>query len=261
MMNKVKIFVSCGILLMSSCKAMKELTLSDIEGEWKIVEVHDSTLNVNSAVSEPFIGFDTKSGRVYGCSGCNRIMSSFDLSSAPGRLELSQIAGTMMACPDMEMESMILSTLSHVKSCRKGLEEQIVLCDSTDTPLMVLKKRFDNMSFSELDGKWNIASVYGEELQDDVSRKPFIVFDIKKSIISGNAGCNNFKGKLKMVQDDKLSIEMSGIVTTRMYCPEMDIENNILSALNSARIFGRVDGGKVALYTSGGIKVLELIKE
>lgn len=261
MKNKVKIFVSCGILLMSSCKAMKEVALSDIEGEWKIIEVHDSTLDVSDAVSEPFIGFDTNSGRVYGCSGCNRIMSSFDVSAAPGRLELSQIAGTMMACPGMEIESTILSALSRVKSYRKGRKELIMLCDSTDTPLMVLKKRFYYMSFSELEGKWNIASVFGEELPEDASRQPFIVFDTKENTISGNAGCNNFAGKLKVVQDGKLSIEMSDIATTRMYCPEMDVENNILSALNSARIFGRMDSGRVALYTSGGIKVLELIKE
>ena len=259
-MNKVKIFVSCGILLMSSCKAMKEVTLSDIGGEWKIVEMHDSTLNVSNAGSEPFIGFDTKSGLVYGYSGCNRIMSSLDLNAAPGRLELNRIAGTMMACPDMEMESTILSTLSMVKSYRKGREGQLMLCDSTDTPLMVLKKRFDYMPLAELNGKWSIASVYGEELPEDAGSKPFIVFDTKKSIISGNAGCNNFTGRLKVVQEDKLSIEMSDIATTRMYCPEMDVENNILSALGSARIFGRVDSGRVALYTSGGIKVLELIK-
>lgn len=45
-----------------------------------------------------------------------------------------------------------------------------------------------------------------------------------------------------------------------MACPDMETENNILSALSSVKTFGKLDGKKIALYTSGGAEVLVLQK-
>ena len=87
--------------LLSSCSTTRNTaTLSDIEGEWDITEVKGTKPSVNEGGQQPFIGFDTQNGRVYGYSGCNRIMSSFNRNAKPGVLELKQLAGTMMACPN-----------------------------------------------------------------------------------------------------------------------------------------------------------------
>ena len=49
----------------------------------------------------PFIGFDTNTGKVFGNSGCNRMMGSFDVNAKPGTIDLGAMASTRMACPDM----------------------------------------------------------------------------------------------------------------------------------------------------------------
>ena len=106
--------------LLSSCSTTRNTaTLSDIEGEWDITEVKGTKPSVNEGGQQPFIGFDTQNGRVYGYSGCNRIMSSFNRDAKPGVLELKQLAGTMMACPDMDTENQVLSALNQV--CAYGM--------------------------------------------------------------------------------------------------------------------------------------------
>ena len=70
--------------LLSSCSTTRNTaTLSDIEGEWDITEVKGTKPSVNEGGQQPFIGFDTQNGRVYGYSGCNRIMSSFNRDAKP----------------------------------------------------------------------------------------------------------------------------------------------------------------------------------
>ena len=63
----------------------------------------------------PFIGFDTKTGKVYGNSGCNRMMGSFDVNAKPGTIDLGALGSTRMACPDMTVEKNVLSALGQVK--------------------------------------------------------------------------------------------------------------------------------------------------
>ena len=104
-MNKKYLELLSGVLLLVSCETIKNApTFSDIDGEWNIVEVNGLTLAANPERQQPFIGFDTQNGRIYGCSGCNRIMASLDLQAKPGKVGFKQIAGTLMACPDMDTE-------------------------------------------------------------------------------------------------------------------------------------------------------------
>ena len=76
--KKMYLSVFLGVLLLSSCKTARDMVSeNDICGEWNVVEIQGEPVR---AQSNPFIGFDTKKGRVYGYSGCNRIMGSLDLS-------------------------------------------------------------------------------------------------------------------------------------------------------------------------------------
>ena len=76
--KKMYLSVFLGVLLLSSCKTARDMVSeNDICGEWNVVEIQGEPVR---AQSTPFIGFDTKKGRVYGYSGCNRITGSLDLS-------------------------------------------------------------------------------------------------------------------------------------------------------------------------------------
>ena len=128
-----KVFVSlcmASVLMgLSSCASTKNAaTLSSISGEWNIIEVNGTAVVPAPGQEFPYIGFDTKTGKVFGNSGCNRMMGSFDVNAKPGTIDLGALASTRMACPDMTVENNVLSALNKVKKYKKLGKENIALC-------------------------------------------------------------------------------------------------------------------------------------
>ncbi|MDE5674547.1 MAG: hypothetical protein K2I44_04270, partial [Muribaculaceae bacterium] len=69
-MKKISIGVFLSLIVLSSCSTMKKsATLSDIEGEWTIVNINGQPLQVADSGQLPFIGFDTHNGKIYGNIG------------------------------------------------------------------------------------------------------------------------------------------------------------------------------------------------
>ena len=92
----------------------------------------------------PFIGFDVAQKRIYGNSGCNRMMGSFEADSLkPGTLKFGQIGSTRMMCPDMKTEQMVLGALDKVTSFQTVSDKPdvITLCNQDGQPLMTLERR------------------------------------------------------------------------------------------------------------------------
>ncbi|WP_374386119.1 META domain-containing protein [Sandaracinobacter sp.] len=81
--------------------------------EWKVFEIGGAPI---VAGSTPSIKFED--GRVAGAGSCNRFMGGYTVSADGLKLEFSQMASTMMACPDplMQQEGLFLKTLGDVKS-------------------------------------------------------------------------------------------------------------------------------------------------
>lgn len=80
-------------------------------GEWKIFEIGGTPIIADSA---PTIAF--ADGRVSGAASCNRFMGSYTLADDGLKLEMSQMASTMMACADdkMQQEDRYLKLLAAV---------------------------------------------------------------------------------------------------------------------------------------------------
>ena len=156
-------FVAMALISFSSCKSSQNTgATTNINGEWNIVEVNGSALN--NIDPHPYIGFDTANGRVYGNSGCNRIMSSLTLNEKAGEIELGQMASTMMAGPNMDVERNVLNALALVKNYKKMGKDKIALCNESKRPVIVLEKRFYTISAAELNGEWEIVKVYNENI-------------------------------------------------------------------------------------------------
>ena len=258
-MNKT--IIAAGIALslsLMSCGGIKKAALTDIDGEWNITEIDGARLKPTGSRA-PFIGFDTKEGRIYGYSGCNRIMSAIDKKT--GKMSFGNMASTMMACPDMETESKVQGALVKVKSFRKAGESKVELCDDTGSPVVTLEKRFYAMELSELDGEWHIKTVYGQPVTTSTGKHPALSFDTRNGRLGGNAGCNRIMGRIIHDKADSQSLSFGQTATTRMACPDMDTENNVLTALRNVKSFGKLQNGNVALYAEGGTQVLELSKE
>ena len=248
------------VFALSSCHSTKNVAVlpsADFNGEWNIVEVNGSAINLKDY---PYIGFDTENGRIYGNTGCNNVMGSFDLNSKPGALELGKLASTMMAGPNMDVERNVLNALGQVKGYLPVSENEIALCNEKKRPVVILKKRNQTMALNELSGKWNILAVNGKEVPGNVEKQPFLHFDVAARKVSGCAGCNNIHGSFVTDEGQKHTLAFQGVAATRMMCPDMELENNIMKALNQTQTYSVLDNGHLALYADGK-QIMELVKK
>ena len=258
-MSKTMIFGMLVVLLtLTSCMGIgNSVSLSDLEGEWNVVELAGRPVNTKQ---QPFIGFDTHEMRVYGYGGCNRLMGSFEWSDESARMVMDKLASTMMACPDMAQEKALSHALAQTKKVKQGDTDQILLCDSLDNPLAKLSRRYFLMPLSELQGTWDVVKMNGEALPDSMKNRPFFSLDVMEKTLSGNAGCNQMNGKFKTLEKQSNSVVFLPISSTRMTCPNIETEFEVLAALKEVTTFGMLPNGHVGLFAAGSVQVLELAK-
>ena len=151
--------VSALALLLASCSGTnKILPAAQLEGSWDIVQVGDEVLSPGQENS-PFITFDLAQGRIWGNSGCNRMMGTFQTDSLqPGSLTFGAVASTRMACPDMAVENDILKALEAVRSFEGVAADDtdspltIALCDQKGKELLLLQQRPEVAAANRFDG-------------------------------------------------------------------------------------------------------------
>lgn len=256
-MNRKNIFTAmAGAILLSSCQVAQNATSSSIiEGEWNITEVNGSAIKEKPY---PYIGFDISKNNIYGNSGCNRITGNFDFKGKKGKIELGQMASTMMACPNMELEQNVLRSLNMVERINSTDKEHLVLCDKNKNPLLQLEKRFRVVPLSDISNEWYIISVFGEKLPS-VQEVPSVNFNIENNRVSAYAGCNRLSATLKSGEKAN-DLTISKVISTRMACPDMTIEQNVTTALEQTRSFGVSLKGNLLLFSAGGNIVMELTR-
>ena len=99
---------------------------------------------------------------------------------------------------------------------------------------------------ASINGEWNIIEVNGSKVAPGESRTlPFIAFDTATGRVSGNSGCNRMMGTFD-VNAKPGSLELGAMASTRMMCPDMTTEKNVLSAL--AQVKGYKKAGKEKMY-------------
>lgn len=85
------------------------------------------------------------------------------------------------------------------------------------------------LTANALDGEWNINSVNGTAVTAD--KQPYLGINMQEKRLYGNAGCNRIMGG---VQADKAGeLSFGQVASTRMMCPDMATERNVMEALNN----------------------------
>lgn len=84
-----------------------------------------------------------------------------------------------------------------------------------------------------LEGKWNITKLKGEEIF--VSGLPNINFDMNNKKVNGNAGCNIFNSTIELDSTDVSKITINPAATTMMACPDMDKETKLLQSFGEVK--------------------------
>lgn len=262
MIKQVLISLSTAslIFILLSCRSSKETaTLSVINGEWSIVEINGSAVVPASGQEYPYIGFETTTGKVYGNSGCNRIMGSFDTKTEAGALNLGQLAGTRMMCQDMTMERNVLNTLKNVKGY-KVMGNKIALTNSRNRPIIMLDTKKATTRIASLEGEWKITEVNGEAIPAGLERKPFLSFEVEKKRVHGNAGCNMINGGYITDDENPRAISFPAMAATMMACPDMTLERKVMNALNEVKTYDIFNDKSAGLYNGAGELIVKLAK-
>lgn len=90
------------------------------------------------------------------------------------------------------------------------------------------------------------------------NRQPYLKFDMEKSILSGNAGCNQINGKFKINGD---TLVLGKIAATRMMCPSMAFEQDVLGILNEGTLTLKKISDELILRSANGELTMRATKE
>ena len=85
-----------------------------VEKYWKLIEINGNPVAIDKSMArEPFIILKNDDSRVNANGGCNMLMGTFEIGPM-NRIKFSQMISTMMACPDMKIETELKTVLETV---------------------------------------------------------------------------------------------------------------------------------------------------
>lgn len=115
------------------------LPLSYLEGEWRIMRV--AAESVPAEMQEtPVLVFDIKAMKLGGSTGCNNLMASLKSDGNNGKLSVSSVATTRMACGNMAFETAVVRSLERVKGFRLSDTSRVLLTDANGMTLMEIMR-------------------------------------------------------------------------------------------------------------------------
>lgn len=129
----------------ATAEQAKTIEAKDLQGEWTISAVNG--VSIVQDEETPFLGFNMTENRLYGMTGCNRVMGTLVLNaSQPYALSFDQMGSTKMMCHNDSLEQAILLALSEVKSfgaltCKDQNQTCIGLFNADQKELLLLQKK------------------------------------------------------------------------------------------------------------------------
>lgn len=261
--TKSVLFVA-AIVLLASCAVRKDKATPDDSGiplqgtYWKLVEINGTPVDTGLN-REPFLQLDAEENRVSASGGCNGMGGTYELK-ANNRLSFSELIGTMMACPNMEVETQLSQALGRTDSYAIH-GDTLSLFRARMAPLA----RFVAVSESEraaaaLNGTWRLNHMGGTAATLDElfpNEKPTITFDMAALRVSGSGGCNRYTGDFSI---DNHTIQFGQIATTRMFCQGVQ-EDAYFQTLAKINKFSVGEGGRTLNLIVGDVATMRFTRE
>lgn len=141
MKKTILMMATAAMIALSSCGSKKEMTdVKTLAGSWVVVELNGNS--IKSTEEAPFLNLDFQEDRMSGKAGCNNIFGSIQLSdSLASLISFPQVATTMMACPDMNIETEFLQALDKVRSVEKMQEGKVAFLNAEGQTLFVVENK------------------------------------------------------------------------------------------------------------------------
>lgn len=121
--------------------------------------------------------------------------------------------------------------------CMAGVLVGMSSCSSTK----------NSATLSSINGEWNVIEINGEVVVPAPEQEfPFIAFNTTDGTVYGTTGCNRLTGSFD-VKAEPGTIDLGGLGSTRMMCPDMTVEDNLLAALAVVKKYKVLDEENIAL--------------
>jgi heat shock protein HslJ len=214
---------------------------------WRLQSLPGRDAKALGAAGRP-LTMRLEEGRVSGFSGCNRLVGSYTVEGDV--VTLSQLAGTMMACPEpaMALEGAFRAALGGpLRFSIAG--DRLSLKPASGEPLVFLAE------VQALDGRWQVSGFNnGRDAVVGLKGDAPITLSFKAGAVSGDAGCNTFRGAY--VVNGK-GVKIGPLGATRKACAEelMKQEREFLAALESA-VTWAVEGDTLDMHRLDGQRTL-----
>ncbi len=225
-------------------------SIKQILGEWTIVSVYDKKVNSENM---PFLNFTEEEDRVYGNNGCNVINGTYKIAKDK-TIKFGNMISTMMACPDMKLETSIMKAINETTNYSFSTLSGIMhlnLLDYRGAKIMILKRH----NLESLNGAWTVKDIHGEAMS---SKDVKLVIDIPELKLHGNSGCNVINGAIALDPKKNNAIQFLQLISTRKMCPDMSIETALLIALEETESYKKKNSNEVMFYDNKGKLVLTL---
>jgi len=217
--------------------------------DWDLSEMNSVDLPAGSIVTLDF-GDEMDAG---GRSFCNGFFGSYEIDG--DLLTFGPLGSTMMACPEMDLETEYLQTLATVTAYRI-VDGNLVLMNASGDAVLT----FSPTQHAPLEGTtWQLTGYNTGSAITSLIGDTEITAVFEEGQVQGSAGCNSYFGSAVV---DGIALEMGPLANTEMACMEpegvMDQERGYLTALSSASSFG-IDRDTLTVYDTDGVRLLTFI--
>lgn len=210
-------------------KSIQELNTA-LKGEWSVIKVNGQTVVGDD---RPYIVFDTVATnpflmKIYAYNGCNVINGMVAINPNGSIKKAGDYLSTMKYCADAQYEvgfSMVLDAMQSFSLTENKGEMQLSITTPQIQQSLILQKTDLNYA----NGAWKVTRIGDKVLDEDAGIE--MVIDLPEGKVHGNAGCNIFNGSITTDPDHQNSIRFSNLVTTRMTCPNLALEQEFLERL------------------------------
>lgn len=96
-------------------------------------------------------------------------------------------------------------------------------------------KTLETGALTVLDGTWMLKTFNKESIEtNDAYKIPTLEIKAEKGKIIGNAGCNEYTGKIEIANKSEIDIKVEKI--SNLQCPERSLEEEFLNALKTKEL-------------------------
>ncbi len=277
----MKTTVFCGLavaLCVASCNTVRKVSVDSVGevktgtinqtegaiqyvlyGQWIAADVSNMPV---AGDNRPYIVFDKSATNpfilnCYAYDGCNTLNGSLAVTPGGQMNRTSDFMSTLRMCPDAPYEtgfSLAINTVSRYAIEKAGRDYLLYFKDSAGKTTMVLRKS----DLGYVNGAWRVAKINNTVVPEDAGIK--MVIDVPELKIHGNAGCNTLNGSIYIDPDKQNSMQFRNIATTRMTCPQIELEQKFLAALSQAATVAQGTDSSIVFKNASGNTVLLLYK-